>query len=89
MLVERAALGAAAVVAAVIGVLFGLAAVAFVEASAERGRAAREDAPHGPVVVGVELVPVGLGVFFPMLSEQFCKVQGHGVGGSAFCARGL
>ena len=49
-----------------VGVLFGFASVALIETSAECGRAAREDAPHGPVMVGVELVPVGMGVVFPM-----------------------
>lgn len=77
-MVECAALRAAAVVAAMIGVFCGLAAMAFVEASAKCGRAAREDAPHGPVMVDVELMPVGLGVVFPMLTEQVCEMQGHG-----------
>lgn len=60
--------------------------MAFVESATECGRAAREDAPHGPVVVGVELVPVGLGVGFPMLTEQVCEMQGHGWCVSAFSA---
>ena len=72
MLVECAALGAAAVVATVVGELFGFTAVALIEPSAEGGRAAREDAPHGPVMVGVELVPVGMGVVFPMRTEEVC-----------------
>lgn len=84
-MVKCAALGAGAVVATVIGELFGLAAVALIEPPAEGGRAAREDAPHGPVMVGVELVSVGMGVVFPMLTEQFCEVQGHGCG----CQRGV
>jgi len=78
LLVERAAPGAGAVVAAVIGVVFGFTAVALIETSAEGGRAAREDAPHGPVMVGVELVPVGMGVGFPMRAEQVCEIEGHG-----------
>jgi hypothetical protein len=63
----------------VISVVFGFAAVALIEPSAECGRAAREDAPHGPVMVGVELVPLGMGVVFPMLTEQVCEKQGHEV----------
>ena len=51
LLVERAALRAGAVVATVIGVVLFRAAVALIESAAEGGRAAREDAPHGPVVV--------------------------------------
>lgn len=84
-MVKCAALGAGAVVATVMGELFGLAAVALIEPSAEGGRAAREDAPHGPVMVGVELVPVGTGVVFPMPAEEVCEVQGHGCG----CQRGV
>jgi len=72
LLVEGTASGAGAVVATVIGVLSFLAAVALIETTAELCRAAREDAPHGPVVVVGELVPVGLGVVFPMLTEEVC-----------------
>ena len=78
LLVEGAALGAGAVVATVVGVVSGLAAAALIEPAAECGRAAREDAPHGPVVVGGELVAVGAGVVFPMPAEQVYEVQGHG-----------
>lgn len=85
LLVERATLRAGAVVAAVVGVLFFLTAVALIEAPAEFGRAAREDAPHGPVMVGVELVPAGMGVVFPMRGEEVCEMQGHGLR----CRRGV
>ncbi len=78
LLVEGAALGAAAVVATVVGVVLFLAAVALIESPAEGGCAAREDAPHGPVVVGGEGVPVGMGVVFPMRTEQVCEVECHG-----------
>jgi len=81
LLVEGAALGAGAVVATVVGVVLFLAAVALIEPPAEGGRAAREDAPHGPVVVGGELVPVGTGVVFPMRTEEVCEVECHGAGG--------
>jgi uncharacterized membrane protein len=60
------------VVATVVGVLLFLAAFALIETATELGGAAREDASHGPVVVVGELVPMGLGVVFPMLIEQVC-----------------
>jgi hypothetical protein len=81
LLVEGTAPGAGAVVAAVVGVVLFLAAAALIEPPAEGGRAAREDAPHGPVVVGGELVAVGMGVVFPMRAEQVCQVEGHGANG--------
>ena len=79
--VERAALRTGAVVAAVVGVVLLMAAVALIEPSAHRERAARDDAPHGPVMVVGELVPMGMGVIFPMLTEQVCELQGHGTAG--------
>lgn len=78
LLVEGAAPGAGAVVATVVGVVLFLTAVALIEPPAEGGRAAREDAPRGPVMVGGELVAVGLGVVFPMLAKEVCEVEGHG-----------
>ena len=72
LLVEGTTLRAGAVVATVVGVLLFLAAFALIETATELGGAAREDAPHGPVVVVGELVPMGLGVVFPMLIEQVC-----------------
>jgi hypothetical protein len=68
-LVEGSAAGATAVIATVIGEVFLLATIALIEPSTEGVRAARENAPHGPVVVVGELVTVGLGVFFPMFTE--------------------
>ena len=79
LLVEGATLRAGAVVATVVGVLLFLAACALIETATELGRAAREDAPHRPVVVVGELVPMGMGVGFPMLGEEVCEVQGHGL----------
>jgi hypothetical protein len=79
LLVEGSALGATAVVATVVGELFFLAAVALIESATERCGAAREGAPHGPVVVVGELVPMGMGVGFPMFGEEICEVQGHGL----------
>jgi hypothetical protein len=78
LLVESSALGAAAVVATVVGELFFFAAGAIIESATEGCGAAREDAPHGPVVVVGELVPMGMGVGFPMFGEEVCEVQGHG-----------
>jgi len=76
-LVERAALGTGAVVAAVVGVVVFLAAAALVEAAAELGRAAREDAPEGPVVGCVELAAMRLSVVCPVLVQEVCEVKGH------------
>jgi hypothetical protein len=78
LLVKCTALGAGAVVATMVGVVRFLAAVALVESPAEGGRAAREDTPHGPVVVVGELVAVGTGVAFPMLAKEVCECEGHG-----------
>ena len=60
-----------------VGVVLFLAGTTAVNASAQRGGAAREDAPHGPVMVGVELVAVGAGVGFPVLTEQVCQIECH------------
>ena len=51
-MVERSALRAGAVVAAVVGVVFLAAGGvgALIKVTAEGGRPAREDAPDGPVV---------------------------------------
>ena len=81
LLVEGAAPGAGAVVATVVGVVLFLAAVTLIESSAQGWRAAREDAPHGPVVVVRKLVAVDMGVVFPMRTEQVCEVECHGAGG--------
>ena len=62
-----------------VGVLLCFAAFALIETATELDGAAREDAPHGPVVVVGELVPMGMGVGFPMLGEEVCEVQGHGL----------
>jgi len=78
LLVERTALRATAVIATVIGIVLLVAAVADVELAAEQVRTAREDAPHGPVVVVGELVSVGTGVVEPVLTEQICELQGQG-----------
>jgi hypothetical protein len=64
LLVSCSALGAVAVVAGVVGVVFFAASGvgALVEASTEFGRPAREGAPDGPVVDSVYLTAVCLGV---------------------------
>ena len=45
-------------------------AIAAVEPPTERGGAAREDAPHGPVMGGAEVAVVGTGVVRPMLRQD-------------------
>lgn len=77
LLVEGTALRTGAVVATMVGVLLFLAAVTLIETTTQLCRAARENAPHGPVVVVRELVPVGMGVGFPMLGKEVCEKQGH------------
>jgi len=51
LLVARSALGAVPMVAGMVGVVFFVTSLTLIKAAAEFGRAAREDAPHGPVVV--------------------------------------
>lgn len=66
-------------VAAVVGEvgLFTGAVLALVDLSAEGGRAAREDAPDGPVVGSVELDGVSRGIVCPVLSQEVCEGDGH------------
>lgn len=79
LLVEGSALGAVAVVAAVVGVVAFFAGVvlALVETSAEFGRPAREDAPDGPVVGSVELAAMSTGVCCPVLMQEVCEGGDH------------
>jgi hypothetical protein len=65
------------VVAAVVGKVGLAAVVAPVEAAAELGGAARQDAAHGPVVGGAKMLPVNPGVVGPVFTEQLCKVESH------------
>ena len=81
----RAALGAGAVVATVVGEVMASASVALVEPPAHAGGAARQGAPHGPVVGGGELVRVSAGVRGPVLAQHVCEAQRHG--GSALACR--
>ncbi len=85
LLVKGSAARAGAVVTTVISELFFLAAITLIEPPTKGGRAARENAPHGPVMVVGELVPVGLGVGFPMLTEEVCEIESHRCG----CRRGV
>ena len=64
MLIAASALGAVAVVAGVVGVVFFATGCvgALVEAAAEFGRPAREDAPDGPVVDSVYAGRVSTGI---------------------------
>jgi hypothetical protein len=48
-----------------------------VHSPAHGGRAARADASHGPVMGGVELLPVLTGVVRPVPLQQLCEVDGH------------
>lgn len=64
-------------IATVVGVLFFPTRLALIKSATEFGSAAREHAPHCPVVGGGELVPVGMGVGLPMRTEQGCEGEGH------------
>lgn len=77
LLIERTTLRATAMVAAMIGIMFGSTPLTLIETTTKLGRTAREDAPHGPVMVGVEVLPVGTGIIQPVLAEQVCEMQGH------------
>lgn len=59
-----------------VGLLTG-AVLALVDLSAEGGRAAREDAPDGPVVGSVELAAMSKGVGWPVLSQEVCEGDAH------------
>ena len=60
-----------------VGVVVFFAASALVEAAAQFGRPAREDAPDGPVVSSVELTAMRLGVVRPVLMQEVCEGEGH------------
>lgn len=77
MLVAGSAARATAMVATMVGVVVLLAATAAVDAPAHFRGAAREDTPHGPVVGGAQVLPVGTGVVRPMLTEQLCEIESH------------
>jgi hypothetical protein len=53
-----------------IGVVALFAAAATIEAPAHFRGAAREDAPHSPVVGGAKVLLVGAGVARPILTKQ-------------------
>lgn len=94
LLVERAALRAVAVVAAMVGEVVLRASIALVEPTAQLGSAARENAPHRPVVCRAEPGAVGRGVALPMLPQKVGETQRHDewgsvvVSGSGECAQG-
>lgn len=77
MLVTGSALGAVAVVAGVVGVVFlttgGVGAL--IEAAAEFGRPAREDAPDRPVVDSGQAGRVSTGIGCPVLTQDVCEGQ--------------
>jgi len=77
LLIESTTLRAGTVIAAVVGVVLGLAAAALIEPPAEGARSAREHTVHGPVVGGAQVLPVSTGVLMPVLTEQLCEVESH------------
>ena len=77
LLFVGATTGAGAVVAAVVGEVAFLAAIAAVESTAEGGGTAGEDSPHRPVMGGGELGAVALGVGCPVFGEDVGQVEGH------------
>ena len=78
LLIEGTALRAVAMIAAVVGEVMFSAVTALVELPAEFGSAAREDAPHRPVVGGAEPGAVGGGVAPPMLPQKIGESERHG-----------
>lgn len=52
---------------------------ALVEPAAELGGAAREDAAHGPVVGGVYAAAMSAGVCGPVLTQDVCEGEWHGL----------
>ena len=88
LLIEAAALGAVAVVAAVVGEvgLFTGGVLALVNLPAECGRPACEDTPDGPVVGSVELAAMGTGVVGPVLTQEVCEGECHLAVEARWCA---
>ena len=79
LLVSCSALGAVTVVTAVVGVVFFSAGGvgALVEAAAELGGPARENAPDGLIMDAVYLVAIGLDVWSPVLAQDICEGECH------------
>ena len=77
LLVTGSALGAVAMVAGVVGVVFLTTGRvgALVEAAPEFGRPAREDTPDGPIVGSAELLAVIPGVRGPVVTQNVCQGQ--------------
>ena len=73
LLFEGPALGATAVIAAVVGEVFSMAGWAAVETSAEPWGPAPKHASHRPVVGGAEHVSVFVGKVLPMFCEDGCQ----------------
>jgi len=75
LLALSSALGAVAVVAAVVGVVFFTTrgVDALVEVSAELGGATGEDAADGPVVGAGDVCAIGLGVMGPVFTQDVCE----------------
>ena len=77
LLVERAALGTVAVVATVVGKVGVMAIIAAVEPAAHLGSAARQSAPHRPVMGRGESRAVAPGIARPMLAQHLCESERH------------
>ena len=77
LLVERPALGAAAMVATVVGVVPLSAAIAAIESASEFGATAREHAAHGPVMGRAQVRAIDVGEARPVLTQNVREAQGH------------
>ena len=82
-------LGAGAVVAAVVGVVFLLAVTALIEVPAHGWRAAGEDRTHSSVVCAGEVGSLFYGVAFPVLVEHVCCCKFHDEYGVKLLVNGL
>lgn len=77
LLVECSALGAAAVIAAVIGIVIPAVAAATVESSTHHGGTTRQDASHRPVMSSAQFGAMGVGIALPVLSEHIAEGDCH------------
>ena len=77
LLVERPALGATAVVAAMVSVVMFAASLATIEAASHLGSAARQSAPHRPVMGCGQVCRVRPGIGSPVLIQHLYEIQRH------------
>ena len=71
-------------VATVVGEVGSLTVATAIQATAHLRGAARENAAHSPVVVGVKVRGIGTGVARPMLVQQICERERHEMERMAF-----